>query len=840
MVDIVKVRGSESEVESELNRALVAARLKGGAIVVDRNFKVVMIDRKAARYCGVSPGQSQGKRLYSLFSSLLGSRFATELHEVVTLSGTRKCARPADNELLDQLAEALHQDSASLQDVTLKSYRDGRANYCLIQLGMAEDNALEAGVIGSTRVVDALNAAAGTSQAKALLDNKAIYLVTDNYGFICDLSKAAETHFGYQRDVLVGSSIRTLFPGLDELENMRLIDNLRYLAEQHSQSYLQATTASGENRFLDVQVFQAAAREGELIILCRDHTNSTSAIQELVNRGQLFDITARHVADGVVLVDAEGFITEMNPVAEQLLNFKMDGARAARFQVVMPLVSEETGSYVNPVEESILSGANAESHEHLVLKVRGADPMSISLSAYPLRDSLGRVDRCLAIFRPWSEARRVASRLTWQSMHDVLTGLPNRMALSRAIQKAIDSAHLERQVHALLYVDLYHFSVINDTSGHAAGDEMLRQFARLLVQAVDPGDMAARIGNDEFGILMHNVDSERAISFAHDLLDIVKELSVPWEGESLRVAASIGGIMIDSDAESDIDMMISAGASCATAKERGRNKVHFHSFSEEFAVRRKMASAMPKIISALEDDRFVLFGQPIVSADHTRGIKPYYEVLVRMRTENGAILPPGNFIPAAEHYSLIDDIDKVVLRKVLSFLRRLNDQGVANIPKLSVNLSGVTIGDENCRDFILREFESSQVSPEFIQFEITETAAVKHIDGAKGLIGALRAVGASFALDDFGSGLSSFGYLKELPIDCLKIDMSFVHTMENSDVDYSVVSTINHLGHIMGVTTVAEGVETELQLDLLRSIGVDYVQGYYLSKPELLDKIVRR
>ena len=370
-----------------------------------------------------------------------------------------------------------------------------------------------------------------------------------------------------------------------------------------------------------------------------------------------------------------------------------------------------------------------------------------------------------------------------------------------------------------------------------AGDELLKQFARLLLEVTGPSDFVARIGNDEFALLLHCVNYDKAMALAEQILDVIREFSIPWEGEVLKVGASIGGIMIDNEALSDIDLMISAGSSCAAARDKGRNKIHFQSFNEEVAKRRTLARSMPKIVSALDEDRFTLFAQPITALNRSIALPKYYEILVRMRDSDGTILPPSEFIPVAEQFSLIDDLDKWVFKNALKFLLKLKIQGLP-LPTLSVNLSGSTVGDENAIDYILAGFSDSGISPKHIQFEITETAAVKHLQEAKRLIATLRSVGVSFALDDFGSGLSSFAYLKELPIDCLKIDSSFIQTMDNSEVDYSVVSTINHLGHIMGITTVAEGVENKKQLELLKKIGVDYIQGFLIKRPEPLDNLL--
>jgi diguanylate cyclase (GGDEF)-like protein/PAS domain S-box-containing protein len=839
MNNIFHIKGV-SGAGSELSRALVAARLKGGVMIVDRNFRVVMIDRKAAEFCAVSSGQSQGKRFYALFPALLGTEFAASLHQVTSSLGSKRCSRPADNPLLNQFVEAFARDKSALLGISIKAYDDDSNIYGLIQLKLqniprqqSSKTQLET---DSEQPCKSVQQSGIKERDAFLLDSNSAYIVCDSYGFISRLSSAAEKLFAYSNELLIGSSVRILFPGLDEMDSLDLRENFSSLRDQHIQGYLLAATSQGESRYLDVKLFACADSEDELVIVCSDWTHASQQADDLINRGRLFDLTSRHIADGVLMVDAEGFLTEINPIAEQLLNIELDKSKPTQIHVAMPLANEDTGVTVTPVHDALNKALNVESNQSLLLKVRGATPMSVSVSAFPLRDSMGRVTKCLVIFRPLSEARRVSSRLKWQAMHDPLTGLPNRASLAKRIQKAIEIAKLEGAIHALLYIDLYNFSVINDTSGHHAGDELLKQFAHLLVKLAGPSDIAARIGNDEFALLLHRVNYDKAMALAEQILNELKELSIPWEGEVLKIGASIGGILIDADAVSDIDLMISAGSSCATARDKGRNKIHFQSFNEEVAKRRSLATSMPKIVSALDEDRFTLFAQPIVPMNRSMGPAKYYEVLVRMRDSDGSILQPSEFIPVAEHFSLIDDLDKWVFNHSLKFLQMLKAKG-SPLPMLSVNLSGSTVGDENAIDYILSGFSDSGISPRHIQFEITETAAVKHLQEAKRLIATLRSVGVSIALDDFGSGLSSFAYLKELPIDCLKIDSSFIHTMENSDVDYSVVSTINHLGHIMEIPTVAEGVENEKQLQLLKKIGVDYLQGFLFQHPQPLNKI---
>jgi len=302
------------------------------------------------------------------------------------------------------------------------------------------------------------------------------------------------------------------------------------------------------------------------------------------------------------------------------------------------------------------------------------------------------------------------------------------------------------------------------------------------------------------------------------------------------VGASIGVQSINRDSTSEIEILLSASTACAIAKEAGRNKIHFHSLDNSGGERSSLSHWTARISDALDESRFVIYCQPIVPVGGSEEVK-HYEALVRMVDSAGNIVAPGKFIPAAESSGLIDDIDRWVFEKIFSTLEAMPAEKRIHYA-FSVNLSGNTLSDEKFRDYVINRFTHANLEPGLIQFEITETAAVRHFDGALKFISALNAFGCAFALDDFGSGLSSFGYLKQLPVDYLKIDGSFVRKMEVSEVEYSMVSTINHLAHIMGLKTIAECVENPAQLAMLEDIGVDYVQGFLIATPVPLSTIL--
>ena len=343
-----------SQSDSELSRAKISARLKGGVMVVDGNFKVVMIDSRAAGFCGLSSGQSQGKPFYSLFPSLLGSLFATQLHEVETLMGARRGSRPIDNDFLDQFVSACShhlEENSVLFGISMRAYAEAGSTYGLIQLKL------------QTALINESTADTASPHRLDQLTNKhrhdfsaaedAILIVTDCYGYIEAISHSAQELFGYSEQLLKGSSARVLFPGLDGLEGMNITEALPVLSAQHSQGYILAATAEGETKALDAQLFNGADDSDKFILLCRDRTDASRDAEELTNRGHLFDLTTSSVADAVLMLDSEGFVTEMNPIAEQLLGFELDISKAVQIQAVMPLANEDTGISVTPIQDAL-------------------------------------------------------------------------------------------------------------------------------------------------------------------------------------------------------------------------------------------------------------------------------------------------------------------------------------------------------------------------------------------------------------------------------------------------------------------------------------------------------
>jgi diguanylate cyclase (GGDEF)-like protein/PAS domain S-box-containing protein len=554
--------------------------------------------------------------------------------------------------------------------------------------------------------------------------------------------------------------------------------------------------------------------------------------------GAALPAVLEHIADAVVLVSHEGIAEYLNPRAEQLLGISTAEADGQPVDVLIA-IQDSAGTPEELPCRAVLSGEVVErTGRHVLVAKDDSDALSVEVTAIALNDDRSFAG-CGLIIKAFSDANQLSSRLHWHSTHDPLTLLANRRQLESELVAAIESAQNHHTAHTLLYIDIYNFSVVNDTSGYKAGDELLRQFARMLERLVSPKDVVSRIGSDEFAVLVNERSAEEAREFAEALLWEARLFSFPWEEQRLKAGVSIGAKVIDSKvgSVSEIDILLAAGASCRLAKEAGRNRIHFHFHSTEVMQRQSILEWVPKISDALEEDRYELCFQPIVPADDISSIQ-HYELLLRMIDREGNSIAPHRFIPAAERYSLIEDIDRWVFDHLVNSLSESERFGGANAARFAINLSGFTVGDDGWVDYVLARTRESGIDPQRIQFEITETTAIRQFDRTVRLIQIMKDAGFRFALDDFGNGLSSLGYLKHLPVDYLKIDGGFIKSMSTDDVDYSMVSTINHLGHLMGIRTIAECVETEQQLAMLKDIGVDFVQGFYISRPRSLKSLL--
>lgn len=546
-------------------------------------------------------------------------------------------------------------------------------------------------------------------------------------------------------------------------------------------------------------------------------------------------ITTLHsIADGVITTDAKGYITYLNPIAEELLNYANSeavGMHVSRLLVLKGL--EPDATIENPVERA-LHGVVSSPRQSLLIN-QNKQEIPIENSAAPIRNRQGQIEGVIMVFHDVSKEHHLRQQLSHQASHDALTGLFNRREFEYQLSSLLNHAKTEGSEHSFLYLDLDQFKIVNDTCGHIAGDSLLKQLVTVIQARVRSGDTFARLGGDEFGILLKNCPIERAGMVADAFLKTIRNFRFVWQDKSFEVGASIGAVPIVADSESSTAVLSKADLACYAAKEAGRNRVHVHIGDDAslVAVRQSEMQWVGHILKAIEEDRIVLFQQQIVPVNRNNP-ESHCEILMRMRDENGAFIPPGTFLPAAERYNLMPKLDRLVVHKVFKHLASL-PQVIDNTLHdfVAVNLSGATMNDPSFAQFILDELQTYPVPTRLICFEITETAAISSLDKAALFMQEMTKLGFRFALDDFGSGVSSFGYLKQLPVDYLKIDGRFVKDMLNDPIDKAIVESINQIGHVMSIKTIAEWVEDEATLLLLDEIGVDFAQGFGIAKPQL-------
>jgi diguanylate cyclase (GGDEF)-like protein len=428
--------------------------------------------------------------------------------------------------------------------------------------------------------------------------------------------------------------------------------------------------------------------------------------------------------------------------------------------------------------------------------------------------------------------REFVARLSWQASHDALTGLVNRRELEARLGNALDRLSVRPGEHSLMFLDLDQFKVVNDTCGHAAGDQLLKQTAALLQESLGAGGLLARLGGDEFGILLQDCEAGAAIEIAERLRFAVQELRFVWNGCAFNISVSIGLVHV-AEANAMEATLRAADMACYMAKEKGRNRIQvYHPSDAELVQRVGEMAWVQRIRNGLDEQRFCLFAQEIRSLGKGQPDLSRVELLLRLRDEHGKLVQPGSFMPAAERYGLMPLIDRWVVRNAFALLAsRLDSVEPARLSSCAINLSGSTFGDDDFVEFVRRQFDIYGVPPAMICFEITETSAIANLPSAKRFIQALKKLGCRFSLDDFGTGMSSFSYLKHLPVDFIKIDGSFVTEILNSKIDRAMVEMIVHVAKVMGKSTIAEFVESDEILAVLREIGVDYAQGYAIGKP---------
>ncbi len=573
---------------------------------------------------------------------------------------------------------------------------------------------------------------------------------------------------------------------------------------------------------------QIVAHEGTIT----DITDRKQAETRIFEEKERAQVTLQSIGDGVITTDADGNIDYINPVAQDLTGWEMRGARNKPITEIMTIVNAHTRATVeNPVMRCLKEGRVITLEDNSVLISKNSDEVPIQDSAAPIRDRIGNVIGSVMVFHDVSKETRLFRQLSYQASHDPLTNLINRREFENRLTTAIDQIRGKPdETHALLYLDLDQFKVVNDTFGHSAGDTLLRQLAELVHANIRSTDLLARLGGDEFGILLERCNEDRALEVAEELRGAIEGYRFEWQDSFTTVRCSIGVVMVASDNADAAGLMSSADVACYSAKDMGRNQVHLYKDSDA-SLRHEEMKWVSRISSAVEEDRLELFFQPIIGIGKGNGEdRGHYELLLRMRDENGDLVGPDQFIPAAERYNLMSTLDRWVIRTALADLIDREAEGEARYT-IAINLSGTSLSEDRFLSDVIKELEKQKLPPGAICFEITETAAFSNLSRVVHFMQTLKKLGCKFSLDDFGSGLSSFTYLKNLPVDYLKIDGQFIRNVVDDTVDESMVRAIWEVGHAMGIQTIAERVETKQVLDKLGSLGVEYAQGYYIARP---------
>lgn len=554
-------------------------------------------------------------------------------------------------------------------------------------------------------------------------------------------------------------------------------------------------------------------------------------------------VTLKSIGEAVISTDSHGHVEYLNRQAESLLGHRfaeLHGKSLAKFIDLR----QNGGSFdfANILTMTIQSGERYFGSNGLELHCPSSNTKYlIELTAAPIFDQGNHIIGTVIAMRDVTTLRALDAELSFQATHDSLTGLLNRREFEQRILKLLDQTRIDRDEHAVCYIDLDMFKAVNDSCGHIAGDELLRQLAMLLHESIRKSDALARVGGDEFALLLKSCDMAKAKTLAEHLLTIIEGFRFHWSNKTFNIGASIGVAPIRSDSGTLMSIMQTADFACYSAKEAGRNRVYTAEDTEMVGQRRGDAQWMTRLNEAIENNRFELYYQDIKSLRTRTNNTRHVELLLRMKNENDGIEIPMSFIPAAERYHMMPTIDRWVITEATSLIATARSQGLGYNWKVNINLSGQSLSDKRFLDFVMEQIESSNVPPECICFEVTETCAISNLSGAIRFMNTLKGIGCHFSLDDFGSGLSSFAYLKSLPIDSIKIDGIFIRDLEHDMTHRAIVTSIARVARVMNINTIAEFVENNETCNILKDIGVDFAQGYHYGKPmPFQDEIMKK
>ncbi|MCG7910066.1 MAG: EAL domain-containing protein [Candidatus Thiodiazotropha taylori] len=574
----------------------------------------------------------------------------------------------------------------------------------------------------------------------------------------------------------------------------------------------------------------------EVYVYIQDVTALRLAEQALIDERNQARTTLSSIADAVVTTDANGRVVYLNDSALKILDQDSESVIGKHFEAAFVLMDEERDTQINGLlVQCQLSKTGAVVSQLARLALVDGNNLHVHVTANRILSNDKEMSGIVVVIRDVTRERRLQDELYRQASHDNLTELLNRSAFESHLQQALESARNRGHQHILCFMDLDQFKVVNDTCGHVAGDELLRQIAAIMRSHFRGSDVLARVGGDEFAAILTDCPLSMAQDRVNGLRKEVQEHTFTWQEHNFRISISIGMVEIDQYSESIGLLMSSVDAACYSAKDSGRNCITV--YQRDSSSTKQLLGQMQwvsQINNALSDDRLVLYAQPISDLRSDDLMVKGIEVLVRMSSQEGELIPPGAFLPSAERYDLIDRIDYAVIEKVMQLLA----QSGTDYPDCFINISGMTLSRNELSPKLKLLLEKYQINPQKLVFEVTETAAIQNLTSALKIINELKELGCRFALDDFGSGLSSFGYLKNLPIDFVKIDGMFVKEINKNPVDKGMVEAIKTVADTMGLVTIAEFVEDSLIQEDLKRIGIHYGQGYSIARPKPIEDYI--
>ncbi|MCK4705675.1 MAG: EAL domain-containing protein, partial [Gammaproteobacteria bacterium] len=553
---------------------------------------------------------------------------------------------------------------------------------------------------------------------------------------------------------------------------------------------------------------------------------------DLFQQKELAQFTLRSIGDAVISTDENGNVRYLNPIAEKMIGWSTREIKGKPLRDYFHIINGLTRApEPNPIDLCLQEKHVVGLNQNTILISKNGKEYGIEDSAAPICNHGGDAVGAVMVFYKSDTMSSENNLLSYHASHDSLTRLINRREYERRLTELLIRSKASGEQHVLCYLDLDQFKIVNDTCGHMAGDKMLRQVTYLFQEKVREVDVLARLGGDEFGLLLENCALNDAVHIAEELRKELKKFHFVWEDKMFDISVSIGVVPITADSASTAEILSNADAACFAAKDKGRNCIQVYEPGNiDLALRHGEMQWVSRITEALRENRFTLYSQSIMPLNDSA--QKHVELLIRMLDKDGEVIAPMAFIPAAERYNLMQDIDHWVIRSSFSEIDKLSRNDGADNVVFNINISGASLGQKSLPIYIRSLLEKYDISPSNICFEITETAAISNFEQAMKLMKNLREIGFLFALDDFGSGLSSFSYLKNMPVDFLKIDGQLIEGIESDPIAYGMVEAIHKVGQIMGIKTIAEYVSDETILAKLRLLGVDYVQGYAISKPQ--------